>query len=72
MPDRENTLETFFPATDRQTIEIVHGYVTDAAVAPSGSNTSISFTSSESSAVVGTNATRTFTSTTLVQDASEV
>ena len=66
MPDRETSL---LPNTDHQSIGILQGFPT---VLPSGSSTTISFTSSDSSSNVGPNATRTFTSTTLVQDASEV
>jgi len=67
MPDRETSL---LPPQDHQhTIGIVQGFPTGL---PSGSSTTISFTSSASSSNVDPSATRTFTSTTLVQDASEV
>ena len=67
MPDRETSLLP--PQDHQQAIGIVQGFPTGL---PSGSSTTISFTSSTSSSNVDPSATRTFTSTTLVQDASEV
>ena len=66
MPDRETSL---LSPPDHQTIGVVQGFPT---AIPSGSSTTISFNSSASSSIIDPCATRTFTSTTLVQDASEV
>ena len=75
MPDRETSLLP--PTTDHphhhqyhQSIGIIPGFPT---ALPSASSTTISFSSSGSSSAIDPNsATRTFTSTTLVQDATEV
>ena len=74
MPDRETSLLP--PRTDHphhqyhQSIGIIPGFPT---ALPSASSTTISFSSSGSSSAIDPNsATRTFTSTTLVQDATEV
>jgi hypothetical protein len=64
MPDRETSL---LAPPEHQTIGGVQGFPI-----PSGSSTTISFNSSASSSMIDPCATRTFTSTTLVQDASEV
>lgn len=65
IPDRETSL--LASSTDHhQSIGIVPGFPTGL---PSGSSTTISFSSSASSSAI--DPTRTFTSTTLVQDASE-
>ena len=75
MPDRETSLLP--PTTDHphhhqyhQSIGVIAGFPT---ALPSASSTTISFSSSGSSSAIDPNsATRTFTSTTLVQDATEV